>query len=278
MAISANVPKSLSDLVKLTARHGKKALLISAMDATNDRLPAGKVAIDISKVAPLQEIVTEKNRVVLGSGVLLGRLVREAVGENGLIRQAASLIANPLVRNRVSLMDALDPDSPYFDITTPLALLDCKIRLQSPGGKRTIPIMEFLDSSGKGLKKGEIPVGVEFAKLPSTHRVGFFRVARMGGKGSVSAAARMKMVKGKCLDPEIFVSGLTLIPLRSKAAEQEINGKDSSETSIKRASKLAADEIGEMAEKHNAYEHTLIEITVARTLRSIMDSVGPAAS
>ena len=95
--------------------------------------------------------------------------------------------------------------------------------------------------------------------------------------GSVSAAARMKMVKGKCLDPEIFVSSLTLIPLRSKAAEQEISGKDSSETSIKRASKLAADEIGEMAEKHNAYEHTLIEITVARTLRSIMDSVGPAA-
>jgi len=84
----------------------------------------------------------------------------------------------------------------------------------------------------------------------------------------------MRMVKGKCLDPEIFVSSLTLIPLRSKAAEQEISGKDTSETSIKRASKLAADEIGEMAEKHNAYEHTLIEITVARTLRSIMDSTG----
>jgi CO/xanthine dehydrogenase FAD-binding subunit len=216
---------------------GKKALLISAADSGADRLPAGKVAIDISKVATLQEIVTEKNRVVVGSGVLLGRLVREAIGENGLIRQAASLIANPLVRNRVSLMDALDPDSPYFDITTPLALLDSKIRLQSPGGKRTIPIMEFLDSSGKGLKKGEIPIGIEFTKLPSTDRVGFFRVARMGGRGSVAAAARMRMVKGKCLDPEIFVSSLTLIPIRSKAADRKYAGRHIRDFD-KRASKL----------------------------------------
>jgi CO/xanthine dehydrogenase FAD-binding subunit len=93
----------------------------------------------------------------------------------------------------------------------------------------------------------------------------------MGGKGSVSAAARMKMVKSICIDPEIFVSSLTLIPLRSKAAEKEVGGKAASEISIKRASQAAASELGELAEKHNAYERTLIEITVARTLRSIME-------
>ena len=38
-----------------------------------------------------------KDRVVIGTGINLGRLSREAVGENGLLRQAASLIANPLV-------------------------------------------------------------------------------------------------------------------------------------------------------------------------------------
>jgi carbon-monoxide dehydrogenase medium subunit len=274
MTTTANTPKSLADLLKLTAKYGKRALLVSAAEAAADRMPSGRVAIDISNVASLQEIIVEKNRVVVGAGVLLGRLVREAMGENGLIRQSASLIANPLVRNRVSLMNALSPESPYFDITTPLALLDSKIRLQSPNGKRTIPIMEFLETSAKGLKKGELPVAIEFAKLPSTDRVSFFRVARIGGKGSVSAAVRMKMVRGRCLDPEIFVSSLTLIPVRSKAAEQEIGGKVTSEGSIKRASKLAADEIGELAEKLNVYEHTLIEITVARTLRSIMDNSG----
>jgi carbon-monoxide dehydrogenase medium subunit len=266
-------PKSVSDLVKLTAKHGKRALIVCGFDSAVDRAPSGRVAIDISLIAALQEIGTEKTKVVIGSGVNLGRLAREASGENGLIRRASSLIANPLVRNRVTLLQALDPDSPYFDITTPLALLDSKVRLQSPTGKRTIPIKDFLDAESRSQKKGEIPVAVEYMKLPAGDRVSFFRVARMGGKGSVSAAVRMKLVKSTCIDPEIFVSSLTLIPLRSKLAEKEIGGKVSSEESIKRASQLAADEMGQLAEKHNAYEHTLIEIAVARTLRSIVDGV-----
>jgi len=244
---------------------------MSGVDPSLDHVPSGKVAVDISKIGTLHEISTQKNRVIVGAGVNLGRLAREAIGENGLIRQASSLIANPLVRNRITLLQALDPDSQYFDITTALALLDSKVRLQSPTGKRTISIQEFLEISAKGLKKGELPVAVEFSKLPSSDKVGFFRVARMGGKGSVSAAARMKLVKSTCIDPEIFVSSLTLIPMRSRTAEKEIGGKVSSEASIKRASQVAADEMGELADKHNAYEHTLIEITVARTLRSIMD-------
>ena len=257
----------------MSAKHGKRAFVVCGFDPAVDRAPAGKVPIDISHIGQLQEISSEKNKIVLGAGVNLGRLTREASGENGLIRQASSLIANPLVRNRVTLVQALDPDSPYFDITTPLALLDSKVRLQGPAGKRTIALKDFLDADPRSLKKGEIPVAVEYTKLPAEARVSFFRVARMSGKGSVSAAARMKLVKSTCIDPEIFVSSMTLIPLRSKLAEKELGGKVTSEESIKRASQLAADEMGELAEKRNAYEHTLIEIAVARTLRSILDGV-----
>jgi CO/xanthine dehydrogenase FAD-binding subunit len=97
----------------------------------------------------------------------------------------------------------------------------------------------------------------------------------MGGKGSVSAAARMKLVRNTSMNPEIVVSSLTLVPIRSKAAEKEIAGKTAAEETIKKASEMAAEEIGSLAEKHNAYEQTLIEITVARTLRSIMEgSIG----
>jgi len=73
------------------------------------------------------------------------------------------------------------------------------------------------------------------------------------------------------MDPEIVVSSLTLIPLRAKLAEREIAGKPASEESIKRASQIAAAEIAALAEKDSAYERTLVEITVARTLRSIIE-------
>jgi len=270
MSNSVLTPKTISELVKIVARKGKTAVLVSGVDPS-DHAVAGKVMVDVNQIDTLNEISVAKDRVVIGTGINLGRLSREAVGENGLLRQAASLIANPLVRNRITLAQALDPESPYFDITTPLVLLDAKVRLQSPTGKRTISIQDFLDQVTKGLKKGEMPVGVEFSKLAATQKVGFFRVARMGGKGSVSAATRMRFVRNTALDPEIVVSSLTVVPLRSKNAEKEIAGKTASNATIKGAASVAADEIGAYAEKHNAYERTLIEIAVARTLRDIME-------
>ena len=116
-------PKSLPELVKLVARHGKRILLVSGVDPSAERPASGKVVIDITGVAPLNEIERTRDRISIGTGMNLGRLAREAVGENGLLRQAASIIANPLVRNKVTFVEALSPESPYFDITTPLVLL-----------------------------------------------------------------------------------------------------------------------------------------------------------
>jgi carbon-monoxide dehydrogenase medium subunit len=268
-------PKSVTELLKLIAKHGKRSLLVSGAELSPEKAAMGKIVIDLAGVEPLNEIELKKDKVTIGTGMNLGRLAREASGANGLLRQAASIVANPLVRNKVTFLDALSPDSSYFDITTPLALLEAKVRLQSPTGKRVLSISDYLDNVTKGLKKGEIPTAIEFPTLPPEEKVGFFRVARMGGKGTVSAAARMKLVRNVCITPEIVVSSLTLIPLRAKLAEKEISGKPANEASLKKASELAADEILSMAEKDNSYERTLIEITVARTLRSIMEGSMP---
>jgi carbon-monoxide dehydrogenase medium subunit len=268
-------PNSLPDLLKLIAKHGKRSILVSGADTSAVAAPAGKVIIDLAGVEAINEIDLKRDKITIGTGMNLGRLAREGSGANGLLRQAASLIANPLVRNKVTFIEALNPDSPYFDITTPLMLLDAKVKLQSPGSKRTLSIHDYLELVTKGLKKGEIATAVEFPVVGLDEKVGFFRVARMGGKGTVSAAARMKLIRTVCHDPEIVVSSLTLIPLRAVQAEKEIENKPANELSIKRASVIAADEILALAEKDNAYERTLIEICVARTLRSIMEGSIP---
>jgi aerobic carbon-monoxide dehydrogenase medium subunit len=268
-------PKSVPDLLKLIAKYGKRSVLVYGVDASVANAASGKVVIDVTGVEPLNEIEIKKDKVTIGTGLNLGRLARDASGANGLLRQAASIIANPLVRNKVTLVEALSPESPYFDITTPLMLLEAKVRLQSPTAKRTLGIRDYLDGATKGLKKGEIPTAIEFSSLPPDVKVGFFRVARMGGKGTVSAAARMKLVRTVCKEPEIVVSSLTLIPLRAKLAEKELLDKPANEDSIKRAAEMSADEILAMSDKDNPYERTLIEITVARTLRSIMEGSLP---
>lgn len=263
-------PKSVPDLLKLIAKYGKRSVLVSGIDTSAANAPAGKVLIDLSGVELMNEVDIRRDKVTIGAGMNLGRLVRELAGANGLLRQAASLIANPLVRNRITLVEALNPDSPYFDITTPLVLLDAKIRLQSPTGKRTLSIRDYLEAASKGLKKGEMPTAVEFVSLPADIKAGFFRVARIGGKGTVSAAARMKLVRMVSKEPEIVVSSLALVPVRARRAEKELADKLVTEDVIKKASETAAHEVLEMGESDKNYERTLIEIAVARTLRSLV--------
>src|SRR5262245_51088345 len=116
MTTSVLTPKTLSELVKLIAKHGKRAVLVSGVDPALAKPGSGKVVLDLTGIGPLNEITVQKDRITVGTGINFGRLVREAAGENGLIRQASSLIANPLVRNRITLAEALDPQSQYFDI------------------------------------------------------------------------------------------------------------------------------------------------------------------
>src|SRR5262249_20433429 len=113
-------PKSVTDLLKLIAKYGKRSVFVSGVDASAANASTGKVVIDLTDIEPLNELDVKREKVTIGTGVNLGRLARDASGANGLLRQAASLIANPLVRNKVTFVEALNPDSPHFDITTPL--------------------------------------------------------------------------------------------------------------------------------------------------------------
>ena len=88
-------PKSVPELLKLIAKHGKRSMLVSGVDASGDRASTGKVIIDIGGVEPLNEIEIKRDRITIGTGMNLGRLAREGSGANGLLRQAASIIANP---------------------------------------------------------------------------------------------------------------------------------------------------------------------------------------
>src|SRR5678815_3192484 len=108
MTTSVFTPKNISEVVKLVAKHGKRSMFVSSIDPASDKMPAGKVLIDLTHVDSLNEVTAQKDRVVIGTGINLGRLARETVGDSSLIRKAASIIANPLVRNKVTLAQALD--------------------------------------------------------------------------------------------------------------------------------------------------------------------------
>lgn len=267
------VPRSIAEFIRTAARLGKRAHYVHGLDGL-EKIPNGKVPVDLSQVPALNEIASRGGKVTIGTGLNFGTLLRGVSGENGLLKQAVSMLGSPLVRNRLTILSALDPESPHFDFTTPLVILGANIRVQGASAKRSIPIRDFLEGLNKGLKKGELPVAIEFAKLAAEDRVGFFRVARVGRKGTISAAARLRMKRTLCTDVEIVVSGSSLIPLRVQEAEKCLLKQTVTEKTVQDAVGAAATEILALMGDTKPQERTLIEITVGRTLRDIVSSLG----
>ena len=212
-------------------------------------------------------------KVTIGAGANLGDILRQVKGENGLLKRAVSMMANPLVRNRVTVFSALGADSHYFDLATALVSLGAQVRLQSTRGRRIIPINEFVLAASAGLEGGEFPAAVEFTMLEPKWRVGFFRVNPGGGRPTVSASVKTRLRRNVALGPEIIVSSSTVIPVVVRGASKALHGLALNESNVKGVAAIAAGEMLEMAGlEEDAYESSLVEVAVARAVRRVNET------
>ena len=265
-------PQTLTGLSQILARHGQRALIVSD-PAPNFRVPPNRVVVDIAGVKTLSDVNRRGRKVVIGTGATFGHVLNRISGENGLLKQAISALANPLVRNKVAVLTALDPESPYLDLATALVTLGSRVRVQAPRGTRKITIDDFLLEAVEGLRKGEFPSHIEFQTLDEADRVGFFRINPGGGKPTVSASVKMKIRRNLAIGPEIAISSSTVIPVRSPQAEKALTRLLINDNNVSSVADVAAAEMLELAEiEDDPYEHSLIAVAVSRAIRRVNET------
>ena len=271
----AQIPQTLTGLARVLAKHGERASVVARADAT--KTVSNRVLINVGRIRGFDNVSSRGAKVKIGAGAHFGEVLRQVKGENGLLKQAISMMANPLVRNRVTVFAALLLDSHYFDLATALVNLGATVRVQSLTGNKTIPIKEFLLAAARGLNPGEFPSSVEFTKLDPKWRVGFFRVNPGGGRPTVSASVKTRLRRNVAMDSEIIVSSSTVIPVHAPAASRALNRKPLNDKNVKMVAAIAAVELLEMAElEADAYEQSLIEVAVSRAIRRVNEAPLPA--
>jgi len=266
-------PETLTDLSRLLARHRNRAVIVIEADGTQRPGP-NRTVIDVSGIPGFSNITRRGQTCQIGAGATLGGVLREIQGENGLLRQAVSMMANPLVRNRVTVLSALDPESQYFDLATALVSLHARVRVRSQKGGRSVAIDDFLVAAAEGLKSGEFPSAVEFTALDPEYRAGFFRVNPGRGKPTVSASVLARLRRNVAVDPKIAVSSSTVIPVPVPGASRALTRQVLSDNNIKKVAEIAAAEMLEMAgmEEDDPYERSLIEVAVSRAIRRMSET------
>ncbi|MDI9571511.1 MAG: xanthine dehydrogenase family protein subunit M [Pseudomonadota bacterium] len=138
--------------------------LLVAMRAGTVVAPA---LICLERLAELQGVREEGEEIWLGAATTHAALLSNPlVGRHlPLLVQALRTLGSPPIRNMGTIGGNICTASPAGDTLPPLYVLAAEVELQSPGGRRRLPLRDFIAGPGQTrLETGEILTGVRVRK------------------------------------------------------------------------------------------------------------------
>jgi xanthine dehydrogenase YagS FAD-binding subunit len=162
------------------------------------------------------------------------------------------------------------------DMCVAMAALDAVVRVQGPGGERTIPIGEFHVPYGddpakeNNLQPGELITAVDLPATPWFARSTYVKVRDRASYefALASAAVALEIKDGVIVDARIALGGVATKPWRALAAEAALKGQKP-ETAVFVAA-AAAELKPAVAQKDNGFKIELAKRTIVRALSEVV--------
>jgi carbon-monoxide dehydrogenase medium subunit len=193
-------PESIAEAVELLSKYGKEAKILAGGTDLVITLREGivncKYLIDIKKIEKLRELkYDEATGLSIGGAVTLNEIIacKEIRGNYPLLAEAASTLANYLLRNRATMMGNLCNASPAGDMLTAALVLEGVVEVVSKQGIRRIPLKDFfLGVKKTALMQNELAVRIIFPIMKGKGK--FVRRSRIKGHdlAQINAAAFIK--------------------------------------------------------------------------------------
>ena len=157
---------------------------------------------------------------------------------------AAPLIADPLVRNRGTLVGSLCHADPQGDWASVVTSLDGSVVAVGPGGRRTISIGDFVNGPFQNaLADDEIAVEAVIPRAVGERAGGYLKLERrVGDFATVGVAVSLELDPGrKVLRAGIALTGVGGATIDAADAGRALVGAALSASSIELAANLAAE-------------------------------------
>jgi carbon-monoxide dehydrogenase medium subunit len=244
------VANSVNEAVALLDQHGGDAKILaggqSLIPLMRFRMAGPTVLIDIGRISDL-EYIQETD------GVLhIGALTREVdIDSSPLIRSrypilldAASVIADPVVRNWATVGGNLAHADPANDHPATMLALGASIVATGPSGTRVIPIDQFFADMSFETTLAPNEVLTEIRVPAPSERSGgaYFKLERKVGDYAIAGvAAYIRLdAQGNVEYAGIGLTNVGPTPIKARDAEQSLIGKPLDEASMHAAADLAA--------------------------------------
>jgi aerobic carbon-monoxide dehydrogenase medium subunit len=182
-----------------------------------------------------------------------------------VVRDAASQIANAVVRNMGTIGGSIAFADPGLDYPPALVAADAQVELASAQGTRRLPIKEFfVDWYVTALEPGEIVAAVLLPK-PQAGISRYHKLARVSGDYAIASVAISRVASGAI---RVAVGGCGPTPIHSDEADRLLS-LDPSSAGITRAADLLvglADPVDDVRASA-AYRRTVVPRLLERAVR-----------
>lgn len=241
-----------------------------------------RVLMSVAGLNELRGIRQDAGHLTVGAGVTISELLDDPLVARHapLLRDAAAVFANPLVRNRATVGGNLVNASPAADTATPLLVFGAEVELDSVEGPRYVPLEEFFVGVGKtACKPQELLVSVRWP-VPSAGSVGAFRKLALRKAGAISVVNVAVMVSsngdGRCERARIALGAVAETPIRACMAEDLLCGQSLTPESIAQAARLSAEVTSCIDDIRGSasYRERVVGVLVGRLLSDIAGRIG----
>ena len=277
-AFDYRAPNSLDEALAILEERGDEAKVMaggqSLIPLLKLRFSRPELVVDIARIGGLNTIKRDDGQVVIGA---LARHVdiersEELARFAPMMVEAAHWIADPLVRNRGTLVGSICHADPAGDWGSVALAMHADVVARSSKGERVIHASEFFKGPLEtALKPDEVATEVRIPVGKGRGGGAYLKLERKVGDFATVAVAVQVYLEGDRI--ETAGIGLTAVgPTNIKATEAEraLRGKAPSDEVIAEAARLAADaaEPKDDIRGSAAYKKDVVRIFVQRGLKT----------
>jgi carbon-monoxide dehydrogenase medium subunit len=242
-------PRSLDEAIALLHDGGEDAKVLaggqSLVPLMKLRFASPELIVDINRLPGLAY-----HRQDPDGTLRIGALCRHADLEHSALltasqptmAAAAPLIADPLVRNRGTLVGSICHADPQGDWASVATALGAAIVAAGPRGRRTIPVADFVTGPFQNvLDTDEIAVEAVFPAAQGTRSGGYLKLERrVGDFATVGVAVALETAGPVVTRAGIALTGVGGSTIAATAAEQVLTGRELTGPVIEEAAAAAA--------------------------------------
>jgi carbon-monoxide dehydrogenase medium subunit len=209
------------------------------------RFASPELLVDINNVSGL-----DYHRVDPDGTLRIGALCRHAELERSALltrtqptmAAAAPLIADPIVRNRGTLVGSLCHADPQGDWASVVMALGGSVVAQGPAGRRSIPMTEFITGPFQNvLEPDEIAIEAVIPAAKGVRSGGYLKLERrVGDFATVGVAVAVETSDSVVTQAGIALTGVGGATIAATEAAAALTGRPLTADSIGQAAQLAA--------------------------------------